>query len=52
MILHIILLQAMKRQTQELIVNPMEVKHGELARSSDGWAYQAETVGAPREKRG
>ena len=55
MALHRILLQAVKRQMQELIVNLVEVKHGELAGSRDGWAYQAETVvacRAPREKRG
>ena len=55
MIFHRIQLQAVKRQTQELIVDPIEVKHGELAGSRDGWVYQAETVvacRAPREKRG
>jgi hypothetical protein len=55
MILHRILLRAVKRQTHELIVNLIEVKHEELAGSRDGWVNQAGTVGAcraPREKCG
>ena len=54
MILHRILLLAVKRHTQEF-VNPIGFKHGELAGSMGGWVYQARTVAscrAPREKRG
>ena len=54
MVLHRILLQTVKRQAQKLIVNPIEVKHGDLAGSRDGWVYQADTVVAccaPRQQR-
>jgi hypothetical protein len=48
MIPHRILLEAVKRRTQERIVNSNAVKRWKLAESRDGKVYRAGTVGACR----